>query len=218
MRKIVSILLLCLLVSRISSAQAVVEWLFSDFLKNQPENAVIIGSPTMTGSPYGDAVLFNGVDDGIFLDYTPLLHLSEFTIEVIMHPDKDGLAEQRFLHMGKMSGERVMLETRLTPEGSWYVDAFVQSGEVKITMIDSTKLHPLGEWYNVALVNKNGKLEVFINGKTEFREKIPFAPFTGGKTSLGVRQNKGYWYKGAFYKIRITPRAVSPDEFLPYPR
>jgi hypothetical protein len=116
--------------------------------------------------------------------------------------------------MGEMSGERVMLETRLTPEGYWYVDAFVQSGEVKIAMIDSTKLHPLGEWYNVALVNKKGKLEVFINGKTEFRKKIPFAPFTDGRTSLGVRQNKVYWYKGAFYKIRITPKAISPDEFL----
>ncbi len=135
-----------------------------------------------------------------------------------MRPDNDGLTEQRFLHMGEMSGERVMLETRLTPEGFWYVDAFVQSGEIKIAMIDSTKLHPLGEWYNVALVNKKGKLEVFINGKTEFRKKIPFAPFTGGKTSLAVRQNKVYWYKGAFYKIRITPGAISPDEFLPYPQ
>ncbi len=216
MKKITSILLLCFLVIRISNAQPVVEWLFSDFLISLPENAVILGNPTITGSPYGDALLFNGVDDGIFLDYTPLLHLPEFTIEVIMRPDKDGLAEQRFLHMGEMSGKRVMLETRLTPDGYWYIDAFVQSGEVKLAMIDSTKLHPLGEWFNVALVNKKGKLEVFINGETEFRGKITFTPFTGGRTSLGVRQNKVYWYKGAFYKIRITPKALSPDEFLSY--
>lgn len=216
MKKITTVVLLCSLVISMSSAQPVVEWLFSDFLISLPEKAVIHGNPTVTSSPYGDALLFNGLDDGIFLDQTPLLNLPEFTIEVIMRPDKNGLAEQRFLHMGEMSGERVMLETRLTPDGYWYVDAFVQSGEVKLTMIDSTKLHSLGEWYNVALVNKKGKLEVFINGKTEFKEKIPFTPFTGGKTSLGVRQNKVYWYKGAFYKIRITPKAISPDEFLPY--
>ncbi len=216
MRKITTVLLLCSLVISMSSAQPVVEWLFSDLLNNLPEDAVLLGNPTMTGSPYGDALLLNGVDDGIFLDYTPLLNLPEFTIEVIMRPDKNGLAEQRFLHMGEMSGDRVMLETRLTPDGYWYVDAFVQSGEVKLAMIDSTKLHPLGEWFNVALVNKKGKLEVFINGETEFREKIPFTPFTDGKTSLGVRQNKVYWYKGAFFKIRITPKAISPDEFLSY--
>jgi len=216
MKQVISFITLYLLVNSTSSAQAVVEWLFSDFLNNPPENAEIIGNPAITGSPYGDAVLFNGVDDGIFLDYTPLVHLSEFTIEVIMRPDKDGLTEQRFIHMGEMSGERVMLETRLTPEGYWYVDAFVQNGELSLTMIDSTKLHPLGEWYNVALVNRKGTLEVFINGVTEFRENISFTPFKGGRTSLGVRQNKVYWYKGAIYKIRISPKSLSLDEFLSY--
>lgn len=116
MKKIPSILLLCILISRISSAQNVVEWQISDLLHHPPENALIVGSPEITGSPFGDAVLFDGIGDGIFLGYTPLLNLSEFTIEVIMRPDSDGLTEQRFLHMGEMSGERVMLETRLTPE------------------------------------------------------------------------------------------------------
>ncbi|MCK4919942.1 MAG: hypothetical protein KAS71_02785 [Bacteroidales bacterium] len=133
-----------------------------------------------------------------------------------MRPDKDGLSEQRFLHMGEIHGERLMFETRLTTDGYWYLDAYIQNGEVKLAMIDSTKLNPLGKWYNFALVNKNGELEVFLNGKKEFKEKIQFTPFTDANTSIGVRQNKVHWYKGAFYKIKITPEAISPDEFLSF--
>ncbi|MFC2080952.1 LamG-like jellyroll fold domain-containing protein [Bacteroidota bacterium] len=215
MKKVMSILLLWFLVCTSNTiAQASVEWLLSDFFHSLPENAVICGNPELIGSPYGDAVLFDGVDDGIFLDNTPLRNLQDFTIEVIMRPDKEGLAEQRFLHLGEMDGDRVMLETRLTNDGYWYLDAFIQSGEQRFILIDSTKLHPLGEWYKVALVNKNGEVEVFINGETEFKGKMSYVPFTGGKTSIGVRQNKVYWYKGAFYKIRITPSVISPNDFM----
>jgi hypothetical protein len=35
-----------------------------------------------------------------------------------------------------------------------------------------------------------------------------------GKTSLGVRLNKVHWFKGAIRTVRITPRALSPEEFL----
>lgn len=207
---------LCFLLSAShTSAQLSVEWLISDFLNTPSENIAIIGSPKLIESPYGAAVLFNGVDDGIFLDYTPLLNLEEFTIEVIMRPDKGGSEEQRFLHMGEMHGDRVMFETRLTND-FWYLDAYIQSGEIKLAMIDSTKLYPLGEWYNFTLVNKNGELEVFLNGKREFKEIIQFTPFTDANTSIGVRQNKVHWYKGAFYKIKITPKAIFPDEFLSF--
>ncbi|HEC43294.1 hypothetical protein LCGC14_2523120 [marine sediment metagenome] len=215
MQRAISFFLLGFIVSA-SYAQSTVEWLLSDLIKNPPENIIISGSPELIDSPYGQAVLFDGVDDGIFLDYTPLMHLSEFTVEVIMRPDKNGLTEQRFLHLGEVQGDRLMLETRLTKDGYWFLDAFIHNGEVNLIYKDSTNLHPLGEWYNVALVNNNGKVEVFINGEKEFKEKMHFVPFTGGKSSIAVRQNKVFWYKGAFYKIRITPGAISPDKFLPY--
>jgi hypothetical protein len=68
----------------------------------------------------------------------------------------------------------------------------------------------------LSLSSNNGEMEVFINRRTEFKEKITFTPFANGKTSIGVRQNKVYWYKGAIYKIRITPKAIFPDEFLSF--
>jgi hypothetical protein len=214
MKKLILMMLSAYVLNATSNAQDLVDWVLSDLLNSPSENTVVIGNPETITSPYGDAVLFNGVSEGILIDYSPLQNLSDFTIEVIMRPDTGGLKAQRFLHMGEMNGDRVMFETRLTNDGQWYLDAYVKSIEASVIMIDSTKLHPLGEWYNFTLVNKNGALEVFLNGTSEFIEKIPFSAFSEGKTSVGVRQNKVSWYKGAIYQVRITPKALSSEDFL----
>jgi hypothetical protein len=33
-------------------------------------------------------------------------------------------------------------------------------------------------------------------------------------TSIGVRQNKIYWFKGAVRKARFSNRALPPNEFM----
>jgi len=193
-----------------------VEWIISDFINNTPEGVTILGDPKLCDSKYGSAVAFNGINDAILLDYSPLVNLTQFTIEVIMRPDSGGLDEQRFLHFGSIEGNRALLETRLTKENNWYVDGFLMSGNNKKALIDSTLLHPLNEWYHVAFVVDNGKMQVFVNGKTELEGELEFSPFTTGQTSIGVRMNKLYWYKGAFYKIRISPENLTPDSFMKY--
>lgn len=37
-----------------------------------------------------------------------------------------------------------------------------------------------------------------------------------GKTSIGVRLNEQSWFKGTIYKIRISPEALSPNNFMTY--
>ena len=44
--------------------------------------------------------------------------------------------------------------------------------------------------------------------------EIDFAPHGPGRTSLGVRQNLVYWYKGAIRKARFTRAVLSPEQFL----
>jgi hypothetical protein len=172
------------------------------------------GRPKTVDSPYGKAVLFDGKGDGIFLDADPLLHLHQFTIEVTMRPDPKGPPEQRFLQMGEVNGERVMMETRLTPDDLWYLDAYVRSGDSSRTLIDKTKQHPAGEWYHVAFVMDNGAMNTYVDGKHELEGKVKFSPFTKGTTSIGVRMNRVSWFKGAIYKIRITPKALDPADFM----
>ena len=171
------------------------------------------GNPLTISSPYGEAVQFDGKGDALFLERSPLLNLRQFTVEVIFRPDPDGLPEQRFLHMGEVNGDRMMLETRLTPDNQWYLDAFIKSGDSSKPLIDKSLLHPTGKWHHLAFVVDDGKMDTYVEGKHELEGRVPFSPFKSGRASIGVRMNKQYWFKGAIARIRITPKSLAPSEF-----
>lgn len=173
------------------------------------------GDPKVIDTPHGKAIEFDGVDDGIFLDVHPLARLSTFTVEVIFSPYKHGEPEQRFFHMQEEpSQERVMFETRLVDGDLWFLDTFVFSGEQKIPLYAEDNKHELDKWYHAAIVVDENSFTHFVNGELELSEAIRFEPQRPGRTSLGVRLNKVNWFKGAIRTVRITPRALVPEEFL----
>lgn len=171
------------------------------------------GNPSTISSPYGEAVQFDGKGDALFLERNPIVNLHRFTVEVIFRPDPKGQPEQRFLHMGEVDGDRMLIETRLTDDNQWYLDAFIKSGDSSKTLIDKNKIHPVGEWYHIALVVDDGKMDTYVAGNHELEGVVAFSPFKSGRTSIGVRMNKLYWFKGAIATIRITPKCLAPSEF-----
>ncbi|RPH37325.1 hypothetical protein EHM92_02965 [bacterium] len=197
-----------------SSLQGVTEWELGTLDPSAMRGFAKTGDPRPIDSPFGKAVLFDGTGDGLFVESNPLQHLPSFTVEVTFRPDSNGLPAQRFLHMGEMSGDRIMLETRLTNDHHWYLDAHVRSGDSATTLIDERLRHPAGSWYHVALVVADGKVDTYVNGRHELQGNIRFVPFHGGKTSIGVRRNKAYWFKGSICKIRVTAAGLAPSEFM----
>jgi len=193
----------------------IIEWLPARLIHSGKGKVKITGNPQVIKCEFGKALHFNGSTDGIFLDQIPLSGLTAFTIEVLFYPESNGNFEQRLLHFGEVRGNRVLLETRSTST-DWYFDAFINSGDQKKTLIDSTLIHPLNRWYHLAYVINRGKLTTFIDGKKELESQIELTPFQDGKTSIGVRQDERSWFKGAIYKIRITPEALNPSEFMTY--
>jgi len=208
-------LLFALLISAKSYSQSgnQTEWILSNLISTKTVGIRIAGNPQVIDCKYGKALLFNGSTDGIFLDQMPLDGLKQFTVEVIFRPESGGKFEQRFFHCGEIRGNRVLLELRSTSV-DWYFDAFINSGDQKKTLIEPTLLHPLDQWYHMAFVIANGKQETYINGKKELESQIEIVPLKGGKTSIGVRQNEQSWFKGAIYKIRISPEALTPASFI----
>ncbi|MGA3286797.1 MAG: LamG domain-containing protein [Bacteroidota bacterium] len=199
--------------SHIDSIQTI-ELELAKMLEPFTKGCTIIGVPQIIDCSYGKAVQFDGQDDAMILDTNLLVNMRQFTIEVIMRPDTNGQREQRFLHFGEVRGERVMVETRLTKDDQWYLDTYMRSGQTGQTLADSTKLHLLNQWYHVAFVVNDGKIETYVNGRKELEGQIPFSPFTIGQTSIGVRLNRVNWYKGAIYKIKITPMKLGPALFM----
>lgn len=196
-----------------SDSARVVEFELAKIFENPPKGWTIEGKPRIVDCPYGKAVSFDGQQDALILDTNVLAGFNQFTIEIIMRPDTNGMKEQRFLHFGEVRGERVMIESRLVND-SWYLDTYMKSGQIGQTLVDSTRLHPLTKWYHIAFVANNGAMNAFVNGIKELEGKIPFTPFTVGQTSIGVRLNRVNWYKGAMFKLRISPTSLDPTRFL----
>ncbi|APZ45401.1 hypothetical protein BW723_03380 [Polaribacter reichenbachii] len=190
------------------------EWIVADLLEEKSENVVINGNPKLVDYPYGKAVNFNGVDDALFLDQMPLKGATSFTIEMVFNPsDIEAPFEQRILHLGEVSKDRMLLEIRAV-ENNWYFDGFVASGNNKRALIDEKLIHPLGQWYHVALVITPNSITTYVNGKKELEDVFSFKPINTGKSSLGVRLNKRSWFKGSIFKVRISPKALQPNNFI----
>ena len=190
-----------------------ITWDFSGY----PEITRILGQPQMIETPIGPAVEFDGAADGLFTDSIPISGMDELTLEVIMNQYGNANFENRYLHMGELSGPRIMFETRVTPENLWYADFFVvmtQGSETAI-IIDEKKTHPCDQWYNVTLVCTKDGIRGYVNGVLEGEAPLNFRDvINSGQTSIGVRQNLRSWFKGAVYKIRVTEAVLTPDLFL----
>ena len=187
-----------------------------DNLKKIGGNAVtVLGEPKIIKTDKGKALFFDGVDDGIFIETNPIAGAKEFTVEAVFRPDAGGLAEQRWFHIeGVENAEtRAMLETRLNGN-EWFLDTFIKSGESRLPLFAENFKHAVGPWYHVALVFDGSEMRHYINGKLELSGKLTIKPIGNGRTSIGVRQNKVFWFKGAVRIARFTNRALSPNEFV----
>lgn len=191
-------------------------YLASDLLKSKAPSVMLSGDPVATGDcPFGTAVLFDGFDDQIYIKETPLKGMNRFTVEVLLRPDAGGTLEPRFLHIGEVSKDRIMLEGRLTDSGEWALDSYLRAGKEWLVLLDREMLHPVGEWAHVALVVEDGHAKNYVNGKFELEGELPFDPVDTGVVSIGARSNRKHWFKGAIYSVRITPKALEPKDFTP---
>ncbi len=206
--------ILLLLFTNASFSESVV-WNLKDLNKIGGHKTTVLGQPKVINTDQGKAVEFGGIDDGIFIETNPLAGAKAFTIEAWFRPDADGPAEQRWLHIEDLENveSRALLETRVTKD-LWFLDTFLKSGENRLPLYAENFKHPTGRWYHAALVYDGSEMRHYIDGKLELSGKIAMKPFGRGRTSIGVRQNKVYWFKGAVRKVRFSHAALEPEQFL----
>ena len=102
-------------------------------------------------------------------------------------------------------------------EHTWHLDTYIRlDGEVRqdLILINPTLNHPCDRWYNLTVVIADGKATSYVDGVQQFTGELPYREIAEGITSIGVRQNKKSWFDGDLYRIRITPRALTTEEFL----
>lgn len=196
-----------------AQAQAIV-WKLKDTATVGGFKPVVLGTPKAVATKNNQALFFDGVDDGLIIPANPVKGWQRFTIEVLFKPDADGPAAPRFVHFQDSIDNRGTIEARITPDGFWYLDTFLKNGKTgkRLTLIDSTHLHPAGQWQWVALVYDGKKMAHYINGIKEMEGEITLEPMGTGELSLGVRLNRVNWFKGLISEIRFHPEALNKEQ------
>ena len=198
----------------VNSGTGSVTWEIDNLKKIGGHQTTAIGNAQVIKVPGGKAVLFDGVDDGLLVNANPLAGAQAFTLETVFRPDVGGSAEQRWFHIQEeKSDDRILLETRLVGK-EWFLDTFIKSGANSRPLFAENFKHPLGEWYHVALVYDGTTMRHYVDGKEELSGPLTIEPLSSGSTSIGVRMNRVFWFKGAIRKARFTRRALSPKEFM----
>jgi hypothetical protein len=199
-----------------------VTWTFDRLESIGGHKTTVLGQPKVIASPVGKAVEFDGVDDALFIDNHPLSGATTFTWEAIFRPD-GGQREQRWFHLseqdpqtGADTDNRMLFEIRVVDD-QWYLDSFTQSGTESKALMNRQALHPLRAWYHVASVYDGREFRNYVDGVQEGSAQLHLAPQGPGHTSVGVRINKVFYFKGAVHLARFTRRALSPSEFLKLP-
>ena len=196
-----------------------VTWAFDRLENIGSHKTTILGQPKVIDSPVGKAVEFDGVDDALFIDNHPLAGASAFTWEAIFRPD-GGQREQRWFHLSEKDPQtgadidnRMLFEIRVV-EDQWYLDSFIQSGTESKALMNRQALHPLGKWHHVASVYDGQEFRNYVDGVQEGSAQLRLASHGPGHTSVGVRINKVFYFKGAVRLARFTRKALPPSEFL----
>jgi len=224
---------LCLSPARgLAEAPASVTWTFDRLDRIGGHPTIVEGNPKVIETPVGKAVLFDGVDDALFIDNHPLAGAKTFTFEAIVRPD-GGDFEQRWFHLAERDAKtgqvtsfdpatradtnaRFLFELRVVGS-QWYLDAFVNGPGYSRALMVQDKRHPLGRWYHVAQVYDGAEYRSYVNGALQAKAEISFKPQGPGSAAVGVRLNRVNYFKGAVRQARFTPRALPSAEFVKVP-
>src|SRR5882672_7376468 len=189
-----------------------VTWKIDNLNEIGGQPVTVMGNPQLIAAP--GAVLFDGIDDGLVVNANPIAGARAFTVEAIFRPDANGAKEQRWFHIQQDKSEnRVLLETRLVGD-QWFLDTYIRSGESNRALFAENFKHPVGVWYHIALVFDGTEMRHYVDGKLEMSGPLSIAPLEQGQTSIGMRLNRVFWFKGAVRTARFTARALAPAEFM----
>ncbi|MBN2697202.1 MAG: T9SS type A sorting domain-containing protein [Bacteroidales bacterium] len=194
-----------------------------DNLENIGGHSVeFLGNPEVVNTELGAAVEFDGDGDRLLVDANPIGESKEFTVEVIFWPKASYPAntEPRFIHIqdpDDPQSKRVMIELRLNESGACYLDGFMLTDIGNLALIDETLTHPTETWLHAAITYKEGVFKTYMEGMEELSGNVAFQNTilgSDGKTSIGSRMDARNWFNGRIKTLKVTRKALAPEEFL----
>ncbi|SFS09455.1 Concanavalin A-like lectin/glucanases superfamily protein [Granulicella pectinivorans] len=197
---------------------------------NQPA-AIKALQPSIEGHPEFTAqgVHFDGRGDALFFPTHPLAGARTWTWEMVFRPDADGQTEQRIFHLQPVDAAgkdiptmRNLFEIRI--HGSqWCLDSFASvsaKDDEHITLLPCTPetMHPFGAFHTATATYDGTTLRSYVDGVLQAEGAVHLTPQLPGHSSLGVRINRLFYFKGTVYEARFTHHVLPVGEFLVAPK
>ena len=187
------------------------------------------GSPTIVTTPYGNAVHFNGVNDGLVVSNNPLNGCTNLTAELIFKHDQltvPAAWQPRIVHVQATTiDHRLTLETRVATNNSlqhFVLDTFLRfsaTAGYNLTLTNANSLNLIDDWAHMAVTYDGTNFRNYVNARLENSGILTGLVFTnGGFTSIGMRGNLINYFQGSVLAVRFTPRVLATNEFLCVPR
>ncbi len=194
-------------------------WRFDALTSINSHGVEIMGQPRVVSSPFGKVVSFDGDGDRLLVNTNPLGDATEFTVELIFKANDafPNNSEPRVFHLESPDNpaRRITIELRLNDKKQWYFDAFIKSEKSQFTLIDPTKVHPVGEWVHAAITYKDREFISYVNGKRELRGEVDYLSIpANARASVGARMNQIHWFNGEVLQVRVTKAVLQPSQFL----
>jgi len=182
----------------------------------------VLGDPAVVSTELGNAVEFDGDGDRLLVHSNPIGESKEFTVELIFWPDAcyPNNTDPRFVHIqdpDDPQNKRVMIELRLNASNECYLDGFILTDIENLALIDETLTHPTETWLHAAITYKDGVFKTYMEREEELSGNVAFRDMilgSTGKTSLGARMDARNWYRGKMKTLKVTRKALQPEEFL----
>jgi hypothetical protein len=196
----------CISAKSISANEKIILWNLNSLKTIGGNSLDIIGSPKVSDD---NAIEFDGIDDGILVHNNPIKDAKAFSIEVVFKP-YDAYPkniEQRFLHIQDPNNKnrRLLIELRLNSKKQWYPDLYMKSDDKSLTLVDSTKTHPVNEWATIKLDYRNNQMKGYVNDVEELSGEIEYFPVgDSAKVSLGTRMDKRSWFNGSIKSVKFN--------------
>jgi len=205
-----------LIISRAATTEKEV-WNVADILAHLDTTTQIYGVPKAVVLDGYSCGFFNGSADAITVAKNPFLGATSFTIQVLIKPDSTGKPAQRFIHLEDKARRRLMVELRITDQGQWAMDTFLNSDKGSHPLLDMAYVHSCDQWHWACLVYNGHTMTSYVDGKKELSYDLPFSPMIMGSISIGSRLNHIYWFKGAIADIQFDRKALDVTELHQFP-
>jgi hypothetical protein len=206
----------------------------SNEVQDAPEG-VIIGYPAWVEGLYGNALDFDGLENGVEIASNPLAGAHALTIQAYINPssipDYESSKIFNIALQRQIDGvDRFMLD--MLPMGSgWVLSHFMSidgnRSDPEETILVTGPEHPFDEWYHVAMVFDSVdvdkvKIKHYVNHVLEHEWDYIFGTLNEGGVFIGERyQAKGSgirnYFAGTMDYFILHDKALTPDEFMPEP-